>query len=558
MPFQIDPGFDPGTILSRQRLPEDPNVLAANALKLKAAQQDQELFPLRKQATELELKSQQIIQQEHELGLQEAKTIQQTQAQIGFDPKKLIPALTGKVRGSTLNALITFNDTHETKRAEAEKLFQDADKLKREGEKQEGQVYSDMAADVLDNYTPQHVQFALALLPERYQKQAAAMRQLYESDPEKFKEVLGSMVLPETKKARQALAASKAEQAKTEADTKLTDAKVPGEKAKSDIEVAEAASLKAMTPQDFLGLLDSTVTDKNSPRYKRTRAAVDFYLNKEGGPTPADRKAIMNLIQKAGDQLGQTETAVATAKATAPIKLDLFNTENAARMAAPEIKPGSAEYRVAQDLGYGKLRFNQFISLYPRMAGGGMKQAIYQLAGQLNPNFNPSAFEMGYALAANPKAQQQLAALDNVMQAVPDLLKLSDEAKRTGVTAMNGLVRKGGFALGGKTYSNFNTAITAFADELSGALGFGSATDMSREMGLKMTDGNLSPDNFRSSIQDVVAPFIGRKRDTMLKQMGVYGQPGMNPAAGGGQAGGQPGGGGNSGGGRKPLSEIFK
>ncbi len=82
---------------------------------------------------------------------------------------------------------------------------------------------------------------------------------------------------------------------------------------------------------------------------------------------------------------------------------------------------------------------------------------------------------------------------------------------------------RGGVALGGKRYSNFMTARTAFADELSGALGYGSASDMSREMGFDMTNANLSPENFRSAIEEIVVPFVNRKKSSILGPMGPYG-----------------------------------
>jgi hypothetical protein len=48
-------------------------------------------------------------------------------------------------------------------------------------------------------------------------------------------------------------------------------------------------------------------------------------------------------------------------------------------------------------------------------------------------------------------------------------------------------------------------------------------------MGFNMANENLSPENFSSAIQDIVLPFVQRKRATLLNQMGVYGQPGMQP-----------------------------
>lgn len=197
----------------------------------------------------------------------------------------------------------------------------------------------------------------------------------------------------------------------------------------------------------------------------------------------------------------------------------------------PEIMPNTAQFKVAQDLAYGKLTMPQFRSLTAYSRDSGTKMAIYQKASELNPGFNPAQFEMGYKLASNPKVQQQLASMDNVIQAMPDLLQASDEATRIRVPALNKIAQWGGTQIGMKRYTNFHTAQIAFADELSGALGFGSATDMSRQMGVNMTDPNMSPEQFSDAVRNVIAPFINRKRASLLGQMGVYGQQGVNPAA---------------------------
>jgi hypothetical protein len=188
-------------------------------------------------------------------------------------------------------------------------------------------------------------------------------------------------------------------------------------------------------------------------------------------------------------------------------------------------------FRIAQDLAYGRMTLQTFRSVYAYSRDAQAKQSLYATAQSLNPNFNPASFEMGYTLAKNPKVQQQLASLDNVIQAAPDLVDVSNRASRTGIKSLNAIVMKGGIQFGGKTYSNFHTAQIAFADELSGALGYGSATDMSREMGFNMTDANLSPEAFASAINEIVLPFVQRKRATLLNQMGIYGQSDMNPAA---------------------------
>lgn len=198
---------------------------------------------------------------------------------------------------------------------------------------------------------------------------------------------------------------------------------------------------------------------------------------------------------------------------------------------AVEVKEGSPEYKVAQDMAYGKLTMQQFRALYSYSRNIGAKLGIYQKAAELNPNFNPAQFEMGFKLASDPQTQKQLASMDNVNMAVPDLLKFSDAASRSGVTALNRLVNKGGYEIGGKHYSDFRAAQKAFADELSGALGYGTASDMKLALGVDITDPAMSPANFQSAIQNVIVPFVDRKRASLLGQMGVYGQPGMNPGA---------------------------
>lgn len=192
------------------------------------------------------------------------------------------------------------------------------------------------------------------------------------------------------------------------------------------------------------------------------------------------------------------------------------------QLTPPDIKPGTPLYREAQQLASGDLTFDQLIKLHP-YRDQQTRGAVFDLATQLNPNFSPAEFEAGYKFFATPRTRQQIAALNNAETRVPDLLRFSDEAIRSGVTAANPIVRGLGLKVGGKTYSNFNTARTAWADELSGGLGYGSTTDMTREMAKDMTDPNLGPENFRAAVEDVLVPFLRGKRSSLTGQMGPYG-----------------------------------
>lgn len=191
---------------------------------------------------------------------------------------------------------------------------------------------------------------------------------------------------------------------------------------------------------------------------------------------------------------------------------------------AEMLQPGTAAYQAAVDLASGKLPLKDLNGIFQaRKVDPRVKPAIYYTATQLNPNFNQAQYETGLKFATNAGVVKQVASLYNVLNGVNDLIRVSDNAARTGVPLLNSVVNKAGYQIGGKSYANLATARTAFADELSGALGFGGATDMAKKMGFDMTDANLSPDVFRDNLQSIVVPFINRKKDTLQGQMGVYG-----------------------------------
>lgn len=192
--------------------------------------------------------------------------------------------------------------------------------------------------------------------------------------------------------------------------------------------------------------------------------------------------------------------------------------------AASAIVPGTDEFNIARDLAYGKLTYDGFKGLVS-YRDTNLRMAIYTKATQLNPDFTQSLFEAGYRFFARPQTRQQLGAIDNVQAATDDMIQLSEAAKRGGSPLMNKFELPAGYMLGSKPYSNFQTALTAYADELSGALGFGSTTDMTRQLGIKMSDGNVDPDTFLSNLQ-IVQGFLERKRNGLLGQMSVYGKPG--------------------------------
>jgi len=83
------------------------------------------------------------------------------------------------------------------------------------------------------------------------------------------------------------------------------------------------------TPEQWHAQVDSAIDPKkNGPLNARTKALVDSAL------ALGDFKAAQAAIKDGADQIGRTETAVATAKATEPIKINLAAGEANARAAA--------------------------------------------------------------------------------------------------------------------------------------------------------------------------------------------------------------------------------
>lgn len=235
-------------------------------------------------------------------------------------------------------------------------------------------------------------------------------------------------------------------------------------------------------------------------------------------------------------EAGQTKReGMRQAGETTRKKMDIAQRAAATNTTAGGIQPRTPEFRVATDLASGLMTFAQFRTIYAYSRDAKLKAAIYDKARDLNPEFNPAMFERGIKIASNPKIVQQVAAQDNALSLIPEMTQVSDEATRVGPTVFNSMINKTGYAFGGKKYTDLRVMQKVFADEVSGALGFGSATDMTRELGLTMADLDLSSPNFRSAMNKIESA-MQKKRSSLVNQMGVYGQWVNAASAGGGGA----------------------
>jgi hypothetical protein len=164
-----------------------------------------------------------------------------------------------------------------------------------------------------------------------------------------------------------------------------------------------------------------------------------------------------------------------------------------------KIPEGSPDYRAAQDLAYGKLTFQQFRAIYPSRANdGGKKAAIYDLARDMNPEFDPAQYEMGFKYASNPKTRNALVSIDQVVPNINRMVDLSNQISRTDLPSVNALLNSAKFQLGSRKVSNFRQMQKLIGDELGIALGAGGMSDMKLKLGLDIVDPNLGPEQFFS------------------------------------------------------------
>lgn len=250
------------------------------------------------------------------------------------------------------------------------------------------------------------------------------------------------------------------------------------------------------------------------PAALQTRIDIDKIKNAPAGSLGPDEQSLRQAAKEMSDSLAnqaKSQNALAVQR------------ERQNQLGQP-IVPGSAEFTIAQQLAYGQLTLSQMTKLYSYSRDPTIRANIVNTALKLNPNLNLAMLESDYKFASTPRIRQQISALDNVQMATADMIRLSNEAKRSGVTVLNRLENPLGFEIGDKHVSSFLAARKLYADELSGALGFGSASDMKLQLGFDVMDPNLSPENFAYNIETAVNPFVDRKRNSMLMQMGPYGE----------------------------------
>lgn len=368
MPFEIQAPDDLGTMLARmpRSAPtESPAQFAEAMTRMRTAQQQAQLFPLQKQEAELALKTAQYNEQERQLGLKERPMIQNawqdayaaakpdetpdqiymnrvrpTLFKLGARPETISKSDTVQATFGKDFAEIAKNHAQATKDiADAAKTNQDVSDKARER-------IGDVAVHLRDDakYDPGAFESAMSALKAEYAR--AGMTKIVDflnersdraaASPEALKsEVDQNMITQGAEQRAAARAREKAQAAHEAAQTEETKAKTPGLKAESDIKVQELERFKQMTPADWQNRIDNLFGPlKDDPQYSRlynaTRNEVMFQVTKR----VANWKGADDAIKAAAQDLNKVETAVATAKATVPYKIEVVREGAEARAGA--------------------------------------------------------------------------------------------------------------------------------------------------------------------------------------------------------------------------------
>lgn len=194
-----------------------------------------------------------------------------------------------------------------------------------------------------------------------------------------------------------------------QAETAKLEAETPGAKAKSDMEVAKTTGLKSMTPADWAANVDAVIDPAKEPELnKRTKNMVSQAL-KVGDFGKAEA-----VVKDASDQLGRTETAVRSAKATEPIKLNLITQSANARENAKENTKKNSDVMTEEDY---KLEGQKYALTgeLPAfgMGGSDTKKRIIHEGDQFARNSGMSAHDMVEAKAAYKGDSKALGNLKN-------------------------------------------------------------------------------------------------------------------------------------------------
>lgn len=325
-------------------------------------------------------------------------------------------------------------------------------------------------------------------------------------------------------------AKAEADQNKVEADTANLQAELPAKQAEAAMKQKQAAAMAAMTPETVEQTVDAVIppTGDSAALNARTKAQAKQALQM-GLPLAA----VQAVVKDASDQIGRTETAVATAKATAPIKVAINTQEQQARTAAAtpdqEALDFMAEKVLAGENPPGRSAV-QTAAVYKRAA---------ELAAARGMTTTQAVME-GHAAKSNTQALNSVTKQYETLKPFADMAEknadiLERESKKVdslGASFFNTPLRDIEGKFGSEKVASFKAALMPvqadFARILNSPTGSGQLTDNARHemeaaIGVGATPGQIKAavDIFRQDAQNRKASYEASIHD--LKSRSVSG-----------------------------------
>jgi hypothetical protein len=201
---------------------KSPSEYAADEVRLRTAQQEEALFPLKQQAAELALEEAKFKRAEQEYTLKERDAWQQIMGRHGGDYEKARPELSTRLRPATLGTVDKLYLEYGDKVADIGKKRAETVKITQETNDKERQTFGDIGVYMRDaKYDP--IAFdALLTHAERTNpyaaKRIANIRGEAGKSPEALKQLVDAMITPEAEQRAADVLAKRATTAKTVQD----------------------------------------------------------------------------------------------------------------------------------------------------------------------------------------------------------------------------------------------------------------------------------------------------------------------------------------------------
>ncbi len=222
-----------------------------------------------------------------------------------------------------------------------------------------------------------------------------------------------------------------------------------------------------------------------------------------------------------------SEADVAANKPIDPTRLKKIPPASVLAMNAqiPDIALTEKQKKIAADLASGLLSFPDFNKIYPSRGGAGaaVKQAVYLEARDINPDFNPTAFEAGQKMFSSTAIRQRMTAIDQLTPVIKQINDIVQKSGNTDLPTLNRVLQAAKFQLGGENVTDLRQLQTLLGDEVGNALGVGTGSDLKTRLGLDLVNPQLGPSQFASTMRQLQS-VLGARRNALAAMMGPYGK----------------------------------